>query len=121
MENLILKFRVEEGNRVNEKSDVSSMEAKANIVEGYKAQICRHKKVLNTSRNRGNNQANVAIDNEFIGMVFKVNMVSGTTDWWVDMGATRHICADRGMFSTYQEVDGENLFMGNASTVLHLL
>lgn len=34
LEQLILKLRVEEENRKNEKTDWSSMEAKANVIEG---------------------------------------------------------------------------------------
>lgn len=34
LEQLILKFHVEEENRKNENSEYSSMEAKANVVEG---------------------------------------------------------------------------------------
>ncbi|CAL8993883.1 unnamed protein product [Prunus brigantina] len=35
----------------------------------------------------------------------------------VDTGATRHICSERKMFSTYEANDqGEPLFMGNSST-----
>ncbi|CAL2245916.1 unnamed protein product [Prunus armeniaca] len=48
-------------------------------------------------------------------------MVSDFSDWWIDTGATRHICSDRAMFSAYQKIDGdEHLYMGNssASTVM---
>ena len=35
----------------------------------------------------------------------------------MDIGATRHICADKKMFTSYSAVDnGEQLFMGNSST-----
>ena len=35
----------------------------------------------------------------------------------MDTGATRHICADKKMFTSYSTVDnGEQLFMGNSST-----
>ena len=33
----------------------------------------------------------------------------------IDFGATRHICADRGAFSSYSSVDdGEQVFMGDS-------
>uniref|UniRef100_A0A2N9EK44 Integrase catalytic domain-containing protein n=1 Tax=Fagus sylvatica TaxID=28930 RepID=A0A2N9EK44_FAGSY len=52
-----------------------------------------------------------------IEQVFEMNLVKNTNDWWVDTGATRHICSDKKMFSTYQSVGyGEQLFMGNSST-----
>ncbi|KAK9942775.1 hypothetical protein M0R45_008423 [Rubus argutus] len=50
-------------------------------------------------------------------VVSEVNLISNTNEWWVDTGATRHICFDKKMFTTYEEVEqGEQLFMGNSST-----
>ena len=35
----------------------------------------------------------------------------------MDTGATRHVCSDKKMFSSYQTIDnGEQLFMGNSSS-----
>ena len=35
----------------------------------------------------------------------------------MDIEATRHICSDKKMFSSYEAInDGEQLFMGNSST-----
>ncbi|KAB2625695.1 hypothetical protein D8674_017355 [Pyrus ussuriensis x Pyrus communis] len=42
MDQLILKLRVEEDHRKNEKYDVSSLEAKANVVEGGDSHKARH-------------------------------------------------------------------------------
>ncbi|CAA7061585.1 unnamed protein product [Microthlaspi erraticum] len=37
--------------------------------------------------------------------------------WWIDSGATTHVCKDRGWFKTYEAVqDGSVLYMGNEST-----
>ncbi|XP_022871952.1 uncharacterized protein LOC111391042 [Olea europaea var. sylvestris] len=35
------------------------------------------------------------------------NMIGNTREWWIDTGATRHVCADKGTFSNYQELNGE--------------
>ena len=52
-----------------------------------------------------------------IEQVSEMNLVKNTNEWWVDTGATRHICLDKKMFSTYQSVGyGEQLFVGNSST-----
>ena len=49
-------------------------------------------------------------------MISEINLVSDHVDWWIDTGATRHVCGDRKMFSSYQKVEGnKQLFMGNAS------
>ena len=46
-----------------------------------------------------------------------MNLVKNTNEWWVDTGATRHICSNKKMFSIYQSVKyEEQLFMGNSST-----
>ncbi|KAB2634313.1 DNA polymerase zeta catalytic subunit-like [Pyrus ussuriensis x Pyrus communis] len=133
MDQLILKLRVEEDHRKNEKYDVLSLEAKANVVEGamtavkgktfkkikrgcwvcgktgHWAKDYRHKKDQNFG---SSNQANVAEDT----FVAEVNLLTNSNDWWFDTGATRHVCVDQNLFVTYQSVDGgENLYMGNAT------
>ena len=43
-------------------------------------------------------------------VVFEMNLVENTKEWWVDIRATRHICSEKKMFSTYQSVEyGEQL------------
>ena len=51
-------------------------------------------------------------------VVSEVNFIgSNTKEWWVDTGATRHVCSDKKMFSSYHSIDnGEQLFMGNSSS-----
>ncbi|KAE8648116.1 hypothetical protein Csa_004729 [Cucumis sativus] len=44
-------------------------------------------------------------------------MVSNSKEWWVDTGATHHICANKDMFTSYVPISsGEQLFIGNFST-----
>ena len=44
-------------------------------------------------------------------------MVSNVKGWWIDIGATRHICGDKNLFSKYKQIDdSEKLYMGNSST-----
>ena len=51
-------------------------------------------------------------------VVSEVNMIgSNLKEWWMDTGATHHICSDRRMFISYNEVkNGEKLYMGNSAT-----
>ncbi|XXG85845.1 hypothetical protein AAC387_Pa11g0861 [Persea americana] len=49
-------------------------------------------------------------------VVSEVNLVGNTREWWVETGATRHVCCNKEMFSTYQASNGEQLFMGNFAT-----
>ncbi|KAM1902395.1 hypothetical protein ACFX14_031111 [Malus domestica] len=44
-------------------------------------------------------------------------MVSNVSEWLMDTGATKHICADRNLFTEYHPAAlGEKLYMGNSAT-----
>ena len=92
---------------------------------GHRAKDCRnHKAQVNYKRKAA--QANITeveklSENDsnisFSTVVSEVNLVGNTKEWWVDTEATRHICSDKKMLSSYEEInDGEQLFMGNSST-----
>ena len=36
-------------------------------------------------------------------------------EWWVDTGASIHVCADASLFSSYQDSGTSSLLMGNRS------
>jgi hypothetical protein len=40
-------------------------------------------------------------------------MASPSDDWWMDSGATVHICADQSMFSSFQGYNSAPVLMGN--------
>ena len=92
---------------------------------GHRAKDCRNRKAQ-VNHKRKAAQANIikveklsknASNISFSVVVFEVNLVGNTKEWWVDTGATRHICSDKKMFSSYEAInDGEQLFMGNSST-----
>ncbi|GAA0148498.1 hypothetical protein LIER_07922 [Lithospermum erythrorhizon] len=46
----------------------------------------------------------------FTAMISEVNMIQDDNDWWVDSGATRHVCKDKSSFKTYEPVK-ENIFL----------
>ena len=81
---------------------------------GHKAQECRHQKDQTVTRT---NQAHVhEFDDNLVVVVTETNMVSNVKGWWIDTGATRHICGDKNLFSEYKHMDdGEKLYMGNSS------
>ena len=56
-------------------------------------------------------------DINLTAMISECNMAGNPKEWWIDIGATRHICANRSMFSSYTTMGGdEKLYMGNSST-----
>lgn len=50
-----------------------------------------------------------------IGMIIELNMAVATksSDWWLDFGATIHVCNSESMFSTYEEEEDGQVLMGN--------
>ena len=57
-------------------------------------------------------------DIDLTTVISKVNLVgSNPKEWWIDTGATRHVCSDKKMFSTFKLIKtGEKVFMGNFAT-----
>ncbi|XP_021986446.1 uncharacterized protein LOC110882835 [Helianthus annuus] len=55
---------------------------------------------------------------EEAAMIEEVNaMGENPKGWFVDTGATRHVCGDKALFSTFKEASGEEkLYMGNKVT-----
>nr|XP_028961902.1 uncharacterized protein LOC114826148 [Malus domestica] len=154
IDQLILKLRMEDNHRKNEKYDASLLEEKSNVVEGgdshkakyhqknkgndaakkaltaakgktfkkiiegcwvcgkigHRAKDCCHKKDQNTENS---NQANIAED-KFVAIVSDVNLLSNSNDWWVDIGATRHVWKGK---VTLKLTSGKELSLTN---VLHV-
>ena len=144
MEELIVRLRIEEDNRKSEKKPSHTMVAKANIVEsekpnkrkhehapkkskkfqgschnsgkkGHKAAECRAPKKKKTEANLTELSDGVS-DMDLCAVVSECNLVGNSKEWFVDTGATHHICANKWMFTTYKTAtDDEQLFMGNSS------
>ena len=90
---------------------------------GHRAQDCRHRKDQNVPRNVANSTPNnqaanvTAMDLDLVAVISEINMISNVKGWWVDTGATRHICGDKNLFSEFTPIiGGEKLYMGNSST-----
>ncbi|PKI36250.1 hypothetical protein CRG98_043362 [Punica granatum] len=46
----------------------------------------------------------------------KVNLIwSNLKEWWLDIGATRHVCSSRNLFTVLESVTGERIYMGNSA------
>ncbi|KAK9675815.1 hypothetical protein RND81_11G033200 [Saponaria officinalis] len=90
---------------------------KGNIVcyvcgkSSHKAYQCPEKKIV---------EANVVVADDVIAaVVVEANLVGNVADWVLDTGASRHLCADKGLFAEFEEVaDGDCVYMGNSSSAL---
>ncbi|GJR22372.1 hypothetical protein Tco_0970899 [Tanacetum coccineum] len=60
----------------------------------------------------------IAMVSDVCAMISEVNLVgTNNSGWWIDTGATRHVCADKSMFHSFRAVDnGHKLYMGNSAT-----
>ena len=57
-------------------------------------------------------------DIDFTSIISEMNLVvSNPKEWWIDTSATRHVCYDKQMFSTFKPIEtGEKVFMRNSTT-----
>ena len=79
-------------------------------VQGHSAKDCHLKEQSKE------NKSHVIEEEELANMLsalvlFEANMVDYPNEWWVDTSATRHVCGERNVFSTYVPVNGRNLIM----------
>ncbi|XXG68848.1 hypothetical protein AAC387_Pa06g1848 [Persea americana] len=131
LEDLIVRLRIEEDNRASEKkAGKTFIEAKANVVEH--GQNPKKRKNSPNGLKQGPNDNKKFKRKCFVcdkpghrakdcyinlsAMASKVNLIGNTREWWVDTRATRHVCSNKEMFSTYHASNGEQLFMGNSAT-----
>jgi hypothetical protein len=47
------------------------------------------------------------VEENLVAVISEVNMVVNASGWWVDTGATRHICGEKNLFKTYEKVGDE--------------
>ena len=56
-------------------------------------------------------------DDGLVAVVSEVNLVdSNPKEWWLDTGATRHVCSDKNAFSNLELHEGEKLYIENFDT-----
>ncbi|XP_075670245.1 uncharacterized protein LOC142640016 [Castanea sativa] len=62
-------------------------------------------------------QANV-IEEPLVTMVTKINILEGLGGWWIDSGATKHVCYDKTSFKTYTILDEKKkIMLGDSHTI----
>ena len=77
---------------------------------GHNSRECRLKKKAFKEK-QGSKETNNVED--LIATVCEANSIDNESGWWLDTGATVHICKDRSSFKTYQEIDGKEVKMAN--------
>ncbi|PHU12647.1 hypothetical protein BC332_19577 [Capsicum chinense] len=54
---------------------------------------------------------------DLYAMLSECNLVGNPREWWMDSGATRHVCANKELFSTFALVQVEKkIYMANSAT-----
>lgn len=90
----------------------------------HKANRCKNRKGRGPSPNQQKGakaQVNVAVaqttnngsgtaTDGYVPMAF---MADSSFDWWIDIGATKHICANQSCFTSLQTAAGGSVLMGN--------
>lgn len=88
--------------------------------KGHVIKDCRSRKAFKEGKSsEANVTENMIIDGDNMhlsAVVSEVNLVANSREWYVDTGATRHICSDKSLFSAYEKIEQEEkLFMGNSA------
>jgi len=50
-------------------------------------------------------------------MITEIKLVGGSNGWWMDTGASRHVCFDHGMFKTYNVAEDYMVMLGDSHTI----
>ena len=88
---------------------------------GHFAKKCHNRKGKKIQQ--GQKSANVTIGDPSgsgYGNLPSIFSVCQSNDWWIDTGASIHVCTDISMFSSYQVGRGSAVMMGNGSHAIVL-
>ncbi|CAM8943434.1 unnamed protein product [Rhodiola kirilowii] len=79
--------------------------------EGHRSADCRAPKKKKANVTEGDEEQLVAV-------ISQLSLVdSNPKEWWLDTGATHHICSDKNAFSELKLIEnGEKVYMGNLAT-----
>ncbi|XP_075521425.1 uncharacterized protein LOC142554644 [Primulina tabacum] len=119
VEELIVRLYIEESNKRSKRRLFSPVAAKENVVKHGQSS---KKITFSISNKRLNMGPKGGIsDKNFSGKCYNYDEVilvgSNPREWWIDTGATRHVCSDKEMFATHEESKNrEKIFMGNSAT-----
>nr|XP_016453058.1 PREDICTED: uncharacterized protein LOC107777526 [Nicotiana tabacum] len=83
---------------------------------GHKATECRAPK-----KDKKNSQGNMIEKNDEIDDLYAIlsecSLVGNPREWWIDSGATRHVCANKELFTSYAPAGPDEIFFtANSAT-----
>ncbi|KAF3675068.1 hypothetical protein FXO38_04914 [Capsicum annuum] len=104
IKDLIVRLRIEEDNKATERSNQPKKKFKGKCFNydkiGHKSTDCRSPK-----KGKKKDKANMVESNEkcddLCAMFLECNLVGNLREWWIDSGATRHVCANKELFSSF--------------------
>ena len=88
--------------------------------QGHRSSDCRlPKRNKLKEANVIDNISKDVYDIDFTVAIYEVNLVgSNPKEWWIDIGATRYVCSEKKMFSSFEPIEtGEKVFMVNSATL----
>ncbi|XP_048431994.1 uncharacterized protein LOC125473355, partial [Pyrus x bretschneideri] len=75
--------------------------------------ILRH--IQSTMHYKANSISQVnLVEEQLIAMISEINVVDGSKGWWVDTGASCHVCYDHSIFKTYSVAEGRKVMLGDS-------
>jgi len=91
---------------------------------GHLAKDCRNKvqlgnlkKIISQAKvTKIDHPTNKILEINFSCIVSEVILINNSKQWWVDIGVIRHVYVKKMTFSTYKEVNRENLYVENSSS-----
>ncbi|PHU10351.1 Pathogenesis-related protein 1B [Capsicum chinense] len=119
VEDLIVRLHIKEDNKAAErrKKDEKGINQPKKKFKGkcfnydkigHKSTDCRSPK-----KGKKNNQANMIESNkecdDLCAMLSECNLVGNPREWWMDYGATRHVCANKELFSSFTRAQVEEM------------
>ncbi|XP_060195475.1 uncharacterized protein LOC132624765 [Lycium barbarum] len=136
LEDLVIRLKIEEDNKTAEKRYRKSSPIEwANVVEDVAPKKNKKRKrpsgkkkdpnkknsrvtIIIKDKEKNKGQANMVVDvDDLCAMLSECNLVGNPKEWWLDSGATRHVCAVKEAFATYTPAGPkEDLYMGNTAT-----
>ncbi|XP_062119061.1 uncharacterized protein LOC133832776 [Humulus lupulus] len=85
---------------------------------GHKSSDCRLLKKKGNEANAVEAMSQEIADLDLCVVVSEINLVDANPkEWWLDTGATCHVCANKSAFSDLTLVEnGDKIYMGNSAT-----